>query len=130
MTEATKLVSVLLTAGADPAIDQNGLTPLHIAVMEDDVELAKVTCTHYFLLLLVFMKIIVFYYFSHYLKGRTHLKDIKTDNGSPLQLALKNGAINCWDLLFDLAYEKDIKLHVVIGVNLSMYILCLLKTIM
>ena len=63
MTEATKLVSVLLTAGADPAIDQNGLTPLHIAVMEDDVELAKVTCTHYFLLLLVFMKIIAFYYF-------------------------------------------------------------------
>ena len=52
MTETTKLMSVPLTAGADPEIgDHNGLTPLHITVMEDDVELAKVTITHYFLIL-------------------------------------------------------------------------------
>lgn len=104
-------MSVLLTAGADPEIgDQNGLTPLHIAVMEDDVELAKVTITHYFLLLLVFMKIIVFYYsLQIILEGRTHLKDIKTDHGSPLQLALKKGAVNCLDLLLGLADEKDEK---------------------
>ena len=54
-----KLMSVLLTAGADPEIgDQNGLTPLHIAVMEDDVELAKVAITHYFLNLHLFYTLV------------------------------------------------------------------------